>query len=141
MREFDTGATRDDDSGKFDFEGFLSPEVLWEFAEYMTRHAETPDGHRDSDNWQKGIPQDQLMKSLLRHIMDVWLIHRGANPVRPESGESVDLGDALAGAFFNLQAYWLGALRGDSAWDGELAAFEGVKFVGIPFLEEADNAG
>ncbi len=84
MREFTTGATRDTDEGKYDFEGFLSPIVLVRYAEYMHKHRVQADGAvRDSDNWQKGIPSEAYMKSLLRHVMDVWLLHRG-EPAREE---------------------------------------------------------
>lgn len=116
MREFESGATRDDNEGKLDFEGALSPAVLREFALYMEEHGHLPDGGwRPSDNWQKGIPQDELMKSLMRHVFDLWMLHRGYSPVRPEDGHEVDWFDALGGAFFNLQAYWLGTLEDERA--------------------------
>ena len=38
MRKFETGATRNLDDGKFDFDGFLSPLTLKRFAEYMHKH-------------------------------------------------------------------------------------------------------
>ena len=58
MRNFDTGATRDVDTNKLDFEGFLSPVVLERYAEYMHKNRVQADGNlRDSDNWQKGIPK------------------------------------------------------------------------------------
>ena len=76
-RTFDTGATRDTDDGKLDYEGFLSPLVIKRFAEYMHECRRQSDGKlRASDNWQKGIPQDVYMKSIWRHFMDVWLSHR-----------------------------------------------------------------
>lgn len=107
MREFETGATRDDETGKFDFEGYLSPAVLWEFARYMEGHGHLADGStRASDNWQKGIPTDAYMKSLLRHVMDLWLLHRGYSFERPENGEHVDPDEAFGGAMFNLQGLW-----------------------------------
>jgi hypothetical protein len=77
MREFKSGATRDDDADKYDYEGFLSPLVLERYAEYMHKHRKQADGKmRDSDNWQKGIPVVQYMKSKLRHIMVTWKLHR-----------------------------------------------------------------
>lgn len=112
MRQFETGATRDDADGKYDFEGYLSPLVLNEFAAYMEQHGHLADGStRASDNWQKGIPKDELMKSLLRHIMDIWLLHRGYTTHRPEDGKEVEWFDALGGAFFNLQGLWLALLE------------------------------
>lgn len=78
MREFPTGANRDTDTGKLDFDGFLSPLVVEEFAKYMHLHRHLPDGStRSSDNWQKGIPIDEYMKSLWRHFFHVWKAHRG----------------------------------------------------------------
>lgn len=78
MRKFNTGATRDTDTGKLDYEGFLSPRVLKRYAEYMNVNRLQKDGtFRDSDNWQKGIPIDAYMKSMWRHFMDVWSAHRG----------------------------------------------------------------
>ncbi len=78
MRHFDTGATRDTDEGKLDYEGFLSPIVLKRFAEYMHEHRKQADGNlRASDNWQKGIPVSAYMKSMWRHFADVWLAYRG----------------------------------------------------------------
>jgi hypothetical protein len=72
-RYFATGATRDTDEGKLDFDGFLSPLALRRFAEYMHECRKQSDGKlRDSDNWQKGIPQDVYRKSMWRHFFSVW---------------------------------------------------------------------
>ena len=77
MRKFDTGATRDDDEEKLDYEGFLSPFVLKQYAEYMHKHRKQADNEmRASDNWQKGIPFNAYMKSMFRHMMDLWTAHR-----------------------------------------------------------------
>jgi hypothetical protein len=77
VRQFESGAIRDTDVGKLDFEGFLSPLVLERFAEYMNKHRIQSDGNlRDSDNWQKGIPIAQYVKSLWRHFFAVWKGHR-----------------------------------------------------------------
>ena len=99
MRYFDTGATRDTDEGKLDYEGFLSPHVLKRFAEYMHTHRLQADGElRDSDNWQKGIPMEAYMKSLWRHFMDVWSIYRGPFQTPIEEFET-----ALCAMLFNVQ--------------------------------------
>lgn len=101
MRKFKSGALRDNDTDKIDFEGFLSPLVLERFGEYMHRHRNTADGVRDSDNWQHLFGEshcDVCMKSLLRHVMDLWLFHRGYQ------GRD-DIEDALCGVLFNTQAY------------------------------------
>ena len=79
MRAFETGATRDQEHGKLDFEGFLSPLVLKRYAEYMHSKRHLADGTmRDSDNWQLGIPLPVYMKSLWRHFFSVWFSFRAS---------------------------------------------------------------
>lgn len=96
-RTFASGATRDTEEGKLDYEGFLSPLVLKRFAEYMHEHRVQSDGKlRASDNWKKGMPRDVYMKSLFRHFMDVWTQHRH----EPTVSE-----DALCAMLFNVQGY------------------------------------
>lgn len=98
-RTFDTGATRDTDEGKLDFEGFLSPTVLELYAEYMHKNRFLRDGTvRDADNWQKGIPTREYMKSGFRHFFDWWKLHRGL-PARD------DLETALCALLFNVMGY------------------------------------
>jgi len=109
IRVFETGATRDTDQGKHDYEGYLSPLVLMRFAEYMTKHRHQSDGTlRESDNWQKGIPLAQYMKSMFRHFMDVWRIHRGYT----EATEPEDVTEALVALMFNTMGYLHEVLRG-----------------------------
>ena len=77
MRQFDTGATRDKDDNKLDYEGFLCPLVLERYAQYMHKNRRQADGNfRASDNWQKGIPQTAYMKSMWRHFHAVWKGYR-----------------------------------------------------------------
>lgn len=112
VRTFPTGASRNSEVGKLDFEGALSPAVLVAFTAYMESHAAGPDGeHRSADNWQRGMPLDSYMKSLLRHVMDLWMIHRGLAAVRPEDGHAVTIEEALGGVLFNAQGYWHEVLR------------------------------
>lgn len=95
IRKFVTGATRDLDTSKLDYEGFLSPLVLETFGKYMHKNRFMKDGSlRDSDNWQKGIPQEAYMKSMWRHVFDVWKEHRG---IKTEEG----LEQALCAVMFN----------------------------------------
>lgn len=101
MLGFDTGATRNRKEDEIKFEGFLSPLALLMYGEYMHKHRFTADGTtRAADNWQNGIPLDSYMDSMLRHVMDVWLIHRGHRELARES-----LKEALSGLFFNVQGY------------------------------------
>jgi hypothetical protein len=44
IRRFESGATRDGDVNKLDFEGFLAPAVLTRFAEYMHVNRHMADG-------------------------------------------------------------------------------------------------
>ena len=102
IRKFHTGATRDTTVGKYDFEGFLSPIVLQRFAAYMDKHRVQSDGTlRDSDNWQKHFGPDHYaicMKSLLRHVMDMWFEHRGL-----KSRDGIE--DAMMAILFNVMVY------------------------------------
>lgn len=98
-RTFESGANRNSEEGKLDYEGFLSPLVLRRYAQYMNHHRKLEDGTlRASDNWQKGMPPGVYMKSLLRHVMDAWTIHRGWL-----IGQSIEV--ALCAILFNANGY------------------------------------
>jgi len=106
MRKFDTGATRDTDVGKNDYEGFYHPLVVERFGNYMTKHRVQADGTlRDSDNWQKGIPKTAYVKSMWRHFMDVWFIHRGFKRYDKQRKEDITMDEALCALLFNIQGY------------------------------------
>jgi len=106
MRTFETGATRDTDEGKYDYEGFLSPLVLRRYAEYMHKHRKQADGKiRASDNWQNGIPTEQYMKSMWRHFMEVWEFHRIRLNNKPTITNLDDLQDTLCALLFNVMGY------------------------------------
>ena len=101
MREFESGATRNSEEGKLDYEGFLSPLVLRRYAEYLDSHRMLEDGTmRDSDNWQRGMPFSVYMKSMWRHFVDVWAKHR-----HPLSNKDVDHETALCAIIFNASGY------------------------------------
>lgn len=108
MRQFGTGATRNSDEGKYDYEGFISPLVLERYAAYMNKHRKQADGNlRASDNWQKGFGDNHLdvcMKSGWRHFMDWWKQHRGYQ------GQDT-LEDSLCALLFNVQAYLFKILK------------------------------
>ena len=104
MRTFESGATRDGEEGKLDFEGFLSPLALEAYARYMHGHRKQSDGElRDSDNWQKGIPLDVYMKSLWRHLFTSWRLHR-APGAWSQSARAVMV-EALCAILFNTFGY------------------------------------
>lgn len=129
MRTFDTGATRDDDTTKPDYEGYLSPLVIVRFGEYMTKHRKQSDGNmRDSDNWQKGIPLAQYLKSLFRHFVDLWSIHRELRPFEFKVEDDDDIEEALCAIIFNASGYLHEYLKGkgNSLGDAIHAAMEGL---------------
>ena len=108
MREFATGATRDQDEAKIDFEGHLDYRVVQAYCEYMNRHRLQPDGKvRASDNWKLGIPKAAYMKSGWRHFMDWWTEHNGG-----KSREGMK--DALCALLFNVQGYLLEVLKDET---------------------------
>jgi hypothetical protein len=109
MREFKTGATRNSDEGKNDYDGFLSFLVIQEFGNYMNKHRVQADGKlRDSDNWQKGFGErhyDVCMKSAFRHFLDFWAIHRGYKRYDSIDGHEITLTEAGCAILFNIMAY------------------------------------
>ncbi len=107
-RRFESGATRDTDAGKLDFEGFLSPLVLERYAQYMHGHRVMQDGSiRGSGNWQRGIPVEVYMKSAWRHFFDMWKLHRGL-PVKDA------FEDVLCAIMFNVMGYLHETIKGKS---------------------------
>jgi len=106
MRKFDTGATRNTDVGKNDYEGFLSPSVIEAYGNYMNKHRKQADGQlRDSDNWQKGIPKSAYMKSLWRHFLDMWFMHRGYKRYDDITKEELTISGVLCAILFNVMGY------------------------------------
>lgn len=112
IRKFLTGATRDTDREKLDYEAFLSPFVLTRYAQYMHKHRMQADGTlREGDNWQKGIPYSAYMKSLWRHFMAAWTVHRKVRALTEKTAKAeldaarAEMEDALCGAIFNASGY------------------------------------
>lgn len=107
-RTFSTGANRNRDEGKLDYEGFLNPLCLQRYAEYMHKHRKLADGTlRSSDNWQKGFGDDHLsvcMKSAYRHFMEWHLAHRKNN-----TKESIE--ESICALIFNANAYLMELLK------------------------------
>ena len=107
IRTFETGATRDTDEGKLDWEGFIHPAAMGFFVRYMQKHRHQADGTlRDADNWQKGIPRKQYMKSLVRHVWDLWTVWR----TEPEM--ELTIIDLLCAIMFNVQGLLLEIYKG-----------------------------
>ena len=112
IRDFGTGATRDTNEGKLDYEGFFSPLVMERYAMYMNKHRVQSDGTlRDSDNWQQLFGDKHLdvcMKSGFRHFMDWWKQHRGYE------GQD-ELEESICALLFNAQAYLFKLLKEKNA--------------------------
>lgn len=105
MRTFGTGATRNDDSNKYDYRGFCSALATRRFAQYMHEHRKQKDGTiRASDNWKKGISRLAYSSSLIRHVKDFELLIEGTGtPINPDTGEPVTLEEVLCAIWFNTQ--------------------------------------
>jgi len=104
MNNFDTGATRSEDTVRDDPDGYLSPLFMEGYFSYMTKHRVQADGAvRDSDNWQKGIPLARYMKGLWRHFFHFWQRHRGYKVNDPLAADSIE--EDMYAMFFNLQGY------------------------------------
>jgi len=122
VKAFDSGATRSADDGKNDYEGFLSFPALEEFGDYMTRHRVQPNGAlRESDNWQKGIPITSYIKSLVRHALELWGLHRGHISRRLQKEYPAAAGlrnmdflkrETACACFFNIQGFLHETLKG-----------------------------
>ena len=103
VRTFNTGATRNLDENKLDYEACLSPVVLERYARYMHSHRKQKDASlRSGDNWQAGIPKDVYAKSLIRHTFDFWRGWRGHGVVDPDSGLPVSLEELCCAIMFNV---------------------------------------
>ena len=86
--------------------------MLHEYGAYMHEHRRQADGQlRDSDNWQKGMPIAEYVKSLIRHTIDLWRAHRGAVVVDRDSGEHVTKIELLCAIIFNAQGCMLEMLK------------------------------
>jgi len=94
MRTFSSGATRDTADGKISYKGFLSPQALKAYGEYMLKNQVQADGTlRKADNWKLGIDKDAYVDSGWRHWVSVW--------TKYEAGE--DYTEDLCAMFFNVQ--------------------------------------
>src|SRR5229473_4576782 len=104
---FETGARRDSDFDKLDFESFEHPLVIERFAVYMNRHRTMANGQtRDADDWQLGIPIWRYVKSLVRHVTEVRKWHRGLAVAAP-----FDIEEVLCAVIFNAHGLLFEILR------------------------------
>jgi hypothetical protein len=77
-RKFETGADRDLADDKPQYAAIFPPELMRAYAQYILAKARRNDGSiRSCSNWQKGIPVDSYIDSLMRHLTDLRLVLRG----------------------------------------------------------------
>lgn len=122
MRQFETGATRDTNTDKLDYKGFLSMIAINQFAEYMHKNRKQADGSmRGSDNWKLGIPISAYEESLTRHVFE-WL-------TALENGDRDKAYEIAPAIFFNLQGFMHeeGKLRNTFDIRGEIEEEVGKK--------------
>lgn len=107
LQKYGGGATRSSSADKPDYEGFINPEVLVMYGEYMHAARFQRDGtFRESDNWQQGIPKKAYMKSLLRHVIEMWFWHRtGRMPVNKDTGVPFTPQQLFSAIMFNIMGY------------------------------------
>jgi len=109
MRVFESGATRDNNDGKPDYEGFFSPLVVEAYGDYMNKHRIQSDGKlRDSDNWQNLFGEDHYkvcIKSMWRHFLDLLFLHRGYKRFDKKDGHEITIQEACCAIKFNVNAY------------------------------------
>lgn len=104
LRQFESGATRSADAGRYDPDGFLSPLVIERYCEYMNKHRIQADGSvRGSDNWQKGLPLAVYAKGGWRHFLHFWTRHRGWNV--SDSAAAASIEEDICALLFNLNGY------------------------------------
>ena len=110
LRNFDTGAIRDNDDSKINYQGALSPLVLEAYGAYIQKHSLLPDGtRRNNKNWQNlfGTHEEHrqvCIESAWRHFIDLLMEHDGY-----DSRDGLD--EAIGGLLFNIQAYWFSVLK------------------------------
>lgn len=90
IRDFSTGARRGC-GGKFDFAEYMSSLAMARYGEHMKKAA-TKYG---SGNWLKGIPEQEFLKSLRRHLWIIDIKEQTGVQLEPET-------DHLSACLFNI---------------------------------------
>ena len=108
FRTSSSGATRDLNDGKKQYDKFIHPLVIERFADYMQGKRAMPDGSsREGDNWWNGFPREWLIESMGRHYQDTLLHTKGFHEATTEDEET-----ALCGLLFNVQSMLMEVLLG-----------------------------
>ena len=101
IRTFEGGATRNNDPERIDFIRMLSIPALFSYAKYMRAHRKQADGSmRAFDNWKSGMPEHEVLESLLRHVLDLIALHEGLEPLR-----ECEIEETCCAIKFNIDTY------------------------------------
>ena len=102
IREFNTGANRNVSEGKIDPSAAQCPRCFQLYCEYIKKNRKLVNGVvRSDDNWQKGFPPKETIKSLRRHTLDTELHLHGDGQHAEETYDN-----ALGGVIFNGFSLW-----------------------------------
>lgn len=114
IRTFESGAVRSSAEGKPEYAGYFHPVVIQEFAEYMLKHQQLPDGSkRDCRNWQKGIDLESYMQSMWRHFHEVWFNYEAHRLSGRERDVDVEIIESLMALMFNVQGMAFEIIKGE----------------------------
>jgi hypothetical protein len=103
QRVFETGAMRNSGKNKLHFASCFDPRILNDYAQFIRTSNKDK---RDDANWKLGIPVDEALQSLLRHVVDLWMLVEGFQPERPEDYTLPTVEEACAAIWFNTQVIW-----------------------------------
>ena len=104
MKQYASGATRNNSEHKLAHHGFNSAICDRSYAEYMHKHRIQADGKiRDPDNWQKGIDEENYLDSMYRHMQDLRLHRAGVAVYCPDDGHEVGAIELLNAIEFNVK--------------------------------------
>lgn len=119
MRGFNTGATRDTAEGKLLYNKFLAPNVLTQYAKFMSMNRLQSNGElRDGNNWQKGIPMDVYEDSMARHYHEFWTMYEDRDNL--DRADEIEMIGSAMGLLFNVMGWTLEWLK-----QNEMVDFDG----------------
>lgn len=105
LRTFDTGATRDIATGKLEYSNYIHPLCDYSFSNYMKWKQIIWWEYRRGDNWQKGIPDESLFDSLVRHMEIVKLLRKWYTVLETKKDWIIDLLVLSEWQSFNKDSY------------------------------------
>ena len=86
----------------------------------------------DSDNWQRGMTRSVYMKSLWRHMLDLWFLHRGIRRFDVHGdGHELFPEEVCAAILFNVNGYLFEVLKVDAQRAERAAHDTDIRYAGI----------